>query len=143
MDRPDPALLDPARYPFHCRIEPRFTDLDVNRHVNNVAMCGLLQEARVRFHAASGYHEAAAGKTSMAASFSVAYIGEAYHPQPIDFYVAAKAIGRTSHALAHCAMQDGRTVAYAEAVIVTIANGRPDPHSAGFLDAIAAWMLKP
>jgi acyl-CoA thioester hydrolase len=142
MARPDPALLDPARYPFRCRIAPRFIDLDLNMHVNNVAMCGLLQEARVHFHAASKYHDAVAGMTSMAASFAVEYLGEAHYPQEIDFCVAASAVGRTSHTLAQLALQDGRPVAWAQAVIVTIDDGRPTPHSAQFLDQITHWMLQ-
>ena len=36
MAKPDPALLNPARYPFTTTIEPRFGDLDVNLHVNKV-----------------------------------------------------------------------------------------------------------
>ena len=33
LDKAAPALLDPARYPFHCSIETRFSDLDLNQHL--------------------------------------------------------------------------------------------------------------
>ena len=141
MPRPDPALLDPARYPFHCHVDPRFTDLDVNMHVNNVAMCGLLQEARIRFHSAVRYHSLVAVDTWMVASFSVEYLGEARHPRPIEFRAAAAAIGRTSHTVAQLALQDGRPVAYAQAVIVTIADGRPAPNPPSLREKLSNWML--
>ena len=53
MAKPDPALLDPARYPFRCSIETRYRDLDSNLHINNGVMASLLEEGRVRFHRAS------------------------------------------------------------------------------------------
>jgi len=56
MPKPDPAMLDPARYPFRCAIETCFGDLDTNLHINNVSLSGLLEEGRVRFHRASGFH---------------------------------------------------------------------------------------
>jgi len=143
MARPDPALLDPARYPFRTAVDPRFTDLDLNMHVNNVAMCGLLQEARVRFHGTSGYDRAVMGLSSMAASFSVAYVGEAYYPQSVEVHVGALSIGRTSHTVAQLALQEGRPVAYSEAVIVTVADGRPHPHPESFLEAMKDWMIRP
>ena len=46
MAKPDPALLDPARYPFHCTLETRYCDLDSNLHINNGVMASLLEEAR-------------------------------------------------------------------------------------------------
>jgi acyl-CoA thioester hydrolase len=75
--KPDPSLLEPGRYPFHCRIEPRFGDLDPNMHLNNVALAGILEEARVRFHRASGYHTASEKMVSMVASFATDYLGQA------------------------------------------------------------------
>lgn len=124
MPKPDPALLDPARYPFTCVIEPRFGDLDFNRHINNVALCGLLEEARVRFHTVCG-HDDREGLAPMAVSFSVEYLGQGSHPEPLQIHVAASKVGRTSLTVSELATQDGRVVAYAQAVLVYVKDGRP------------------
>lgn len=142
MAKPDPALLDPARYPFHCAIEPRFGDLDINMHLNNVALAGILEEGRVRFHHASRYHQVVAGITSMAASFAVEYLGQAHYPAPLDVHVAAIRVGRTSHALGQLVMQEGRPVAYAQAVLVCVRDDRPAEIPAAFIQSIEPWMLR-
>jgi len=54
MARPDPALFDPARYPFGNSVTTRFADLDPNGHINNVAMAAVFEDARLRFLTAVG-----------------------------------------------------------------------------------------
>lgn len=143
MPKPDPSLLDPARYPFHCAIEPRFGDLDTNMHLNNVALVGILQEGRVRFHDTSKYNEALAGMSSMAVSFAVEYLGQAHYPHPLDVHVAATEVGRSSHRLSQLVLQQGRLIAYAQAVLVCVQDDRPAAIPAQFLEAIKLWMLRP
>jgi acyl-CoA thioester hydrolase len=143
MAKPDPALLDPARYPFHCVIPTRFGDLDINMHLNNVALVAILEDGRVRFHHASGFHHAMAGLTAMVASFSVEYLGQAFYPQPLDVHVAVAQIGRTSFVLQQLVKQEDRIVSFAHSVMVCVADGRPVAIPAGFSDGIAGWMLRP
>jgi acyl-CoA thioester hydrolase len=142
MPRPDPALLDPARYPFHCEIETRFGDIDVNQHINNVALVGLLEEGRVRFHRISGYHSAIAGVTSMVASIAVEFLGQSYFPDPLAMHVAPSLIGRSSHTLDQLVTQNGRVVAYARAVLVCTGEGGPVPLPDSFRESVRPWMLK-
>lgn len=142
MGKPDPALLDSARFPFSCRIEPRFSDLDTNMHINNVALMGILEEARVRFHRASGYHQALGSASSMLVSLQVDYLGEGFYPQPLDVSVAADQIGRSSHALLQLARQDERTVAFARATVVLTRDGKPEPLPDSYRDSVAPWMLR-
>lgn len=142
MPKPDPALLDPARYPFVCEIATRFGDLDVNQHINNVAVAQICEEARVRFHKASGYRAAIAGATSMTASVTIEYLGQGFHPDPLEVHVAPLRIGNTSYALSELVRQDGRTVAYCEVVLVCIRDGRPAPIPEQFRDNIQPWMLR-
>jgi acyl-CoA thioester hydrolase len=143
MAKPDPALLDPARYPFRCAIEPRFGDLDINMHLNNVALAEILQEGRVRFHHASSYSAAIAGMSSMAVSFSVDYLGQALYPEPLDMHVAATGLGRTSHSLGQLVRQGGRTIAVARTVLVCVRDSQPVEIPASFRAAIEPWMLEP
>lgn len=141
MPKPDPAFLDPARYPFHCRIEPRFGDLDVNLHINNVAMATMLEDARVRFHRESGYREALAGLTSMVASTAIEYLGEGAYPDPITLHVAVEDVGRTSHRLVQFGLQRQRPVVFARTVLVAMGPGGPAPVPAAFAEAARRWKL--
>ena len=143
MPKPDPALLDPARYPFRCTIETRFRDLDINMHVNNVSLAGILEEARVRFHRSSGYHDVMHGVSAMAASLSIQFLGESYYPDPLDVHVAATNVGRTSHTLGQLVFQHDRPVAYAQVVLVCVRDSRPTELPEQFRESIQPWTLKP
>lgn len=141
MPTPHPALLDPARYPFRCNIETRFADIDVNQHINNVSLIGLLEEARVRFHRASGFHAAMTGITAMVASLTVEFLAESRFPSPLDMHVAPSRLGNTSYMLNQLVVQDGRVAAYAEAVMVCVGPDGPVPLPALFRENAPAWML--
>jgi acyl-CoA thioester hydrolase len=143
MAKPDPALLDPARYPFSCQIETRFGDLDTNLHINNVALAGLIEEGRVRFHRASNYHQATEGMTSMVASLGIEFLGQSHFPEPLEMHVAATRIGRTSYQLVQLVTQQGRIVAYAQTVLVCMQDNQPIAVPPIFLESIKSWMLKP
>jgi acyl-CoA thioester hydrolase len=142
MAKPDPALLDPARYPFTCRIDPRFGDLDLNKHINNVAMAGILEDARVRFHYASGYRDALAGLRSVMASVSIDYLGEGSYPDPLDIHVAIERQGRSSHTLVQVARQGGRLLAFARTVQVTVDKQGPVELPAHFVAAMSEWTIR-
>jgi len=142
MPKPDPALLDPRRYPFTCRIEPRFGDLDVNLHINNVAMASLLEEAHVRFHRVSGYHARQAGLSSMVASVTIDYLREASYPDPIEIHIAAEHMGRTSHVLAKLATQGEHAIAFSRTVIVTVGAEGPVPLPGSFVEQAEQWTLR-
>jgi acyl-CoA thioester hydrolase len=144
MPKPDPALLDPARYPFCCSIETRFGDLDVNLHVNNVSLAGLLEEGRVRFHRAAGSLRALgeAEAMPMVASLHIEFLGQSYFPDPLDLQVAPSHLGRTSYALAQLVTQKDRVVAYAHAVMVCMGREGPVALPDAFREAMQAWMLR-
>jgi acyl-CoA thioester hydrolase len=143
MAKPDPALLDPARYPFTCRIEPRFGDLDVNLHINNVATASMLEEAHVRFHSACGYRGAEPGHTAMVASVTIEYLGQGSYPEPVDVHVALERTGRSSHELVKLASQDGHPIAFSRAVIVAVGPGGPIANPPEFIEQATRWMLRP
>lgn len=142
MPKPDPALLDPARYPFSCRIEPRFGDLDVNMHINNVAMVGFFEDGRVRFHRQSGYREGLVGLSSMIASVAIEYLGEGHYPDALTVHCAVEHLGRTSHRLVQLVTQDDRTVAFARSTMVTVGKDGPAPLPAVFADQAREWSLR-
>lgn len=143
MPKPDPALLDPARYPFHCSIETRFADLDVNQHINNVSLVGLLEEGRVRYHRAAGNHGAGGELSVMVVSMTVEFLGQSYFPDPLEVHVAAGPLGRTSYRLFQLVTQQDRLVAFAEVTMVSTAGGQPNELSAAVREGFQAWSLRP
>lgn len=142
MPKPDPVLLDPARYPFRTEIEPRFSDLDVNLHINNVALVDILQEGRVRFQHAVRGEIMIEGATSMAVSLALEYLAQARHPQPLTIHVAVSHVGRTSQVLSQLVVQGGVAVAYAQVVLVFVRDDRPVEVPASYREAVRSWMLQ-
>lgn len=127
MAKPDPALLDPARYPFNCLIETRFRDLDSNMHVNNGVFASLLEEGRVRFHRASEFGNIAEDPemTAMVVSVAIEYLGESHFPEPLEMHVGASRIGNSSYELCQLVMQKSGVVAFARVTLVCMKEGRP------------------
>ena len=143
MAKPDPALLDLARYPYSCIIEPRFGDLDINMHVNNVAMAGILEDARVRFSRKTDYRRVMPDAATMVASLAIEYIGEANYPDPINVASALERIGRTSHQIVQVVTQNGKTLVFARTVLVLVGPDGPAPFPEGFARSVQPWMLRP
>lgn len=143
MPRPDPALLDPARYQFSCEIETRFGDLDVNQHINNVALVGLLEEARVRFHRAIDFTTHGEGMSSMVASLAIEFLDQTFFPDPLRVHVAFVRIGGASYTLNQLATQSGRVVAYAQAVMVRMGPSGAARIPDSFREVATAWTMRP
>lgn len=143
MARPDPALLDATRYPFACEIATRFADLDTNMHLNNVALAGIIEDARVRFHAASGYHVAMEGWTAMVANLTIDYVGQGFYPAPVTLHIGATEVGRTSYGLAQLVRQGDTAVALARSVMVCVKDNRPFPIPDSFRESVKPWMFQP
>ncbi len=142
MAKPDPALLDPARYPFCCTIEPRFGDLDVNMHINNVAMSGMIEDGRVRFHRKVGYSALLTNLSSMVASLQIDFLGEGQYPDAIVVHSAIDGIGRTSHRIFNLVTQNERPIVLARSTIVAVGPDGPAPLTEPFREAMSAWMLR-
>lgn len=143
MPKPDPALLDPARYPFHCSIETRFGDLDVNQHINNVSLVGLLEEGRVRYHRATDTNRAMVGAVPMVVSLNVEFLGQSFFPDPIEIRVAASHLGRTSYTLSQLVSQGDRTIAHAQAVMVCMNERGPVELPPDLRGKLQDWRLRP
>lgn len=141
MAKPDPALLDPARYPYHVQIPTRFGDLDMNQHINNVAMVGLFEEARARFLYCTGAMGGSSPTEPMSVSFAIEYLRQAFYPAPVDFRIGVSHIGRTSYTLLNLAIQDEVVVASARCVVVTTDQGQPCPMPPGIETETRKWML--
>jgi acyl-CoA thioester hydrolase len=143
LPRPAPALLDPARFPFSCTVEPRFGDLDANLHVNNAAMAVIIEEGRVRFHLASGFVDAAEGLTSLVASLGIEYLGQTYYRAPLVLHLGIASLGRTSYVLEELICQEDRPVVHASTVMVCTHPSGTVAIPGRLRDLATGWMVKP
>ena len=122
MPRPEAWRLDPASYPHHDVIQTRFQDLDVLGHINNVAMAGLFESARVRFNRAmalSGWH----GHRWLVANITLNYLAEGHFPGDVDISTGISEIGTRSWQILAAAFQDGDCIATCDAVLVMSGGG--------------------
>ena len=141
MAKPDPALLDPARYPFNCTIETRYRDLDSNLHINNGVFASLLEEGRVRFHRASQFGGVSGDMTAMVASVAIEYLGESHFPEPLDMHIGAARIGTTSYELCQLVMQGSDVIAFARVTLVCMKGGKPYAIPTESRERAQAWMM--
>jgi acyl-CoA thioester hydrolase len=134
MGRASPELLDPARYGFTHALQTRFSDVDPNQHINNVAMAAALEDARVRFDIVAGLRAIYSSLRVMIVSANIDYLAEAHYPAPLIIHVGVLAIGRTSWTVGELAMQDNRARAYCRATLVATDGEKPTPLPQGLRD---------
>jgi acyl-CoA thioester hydrolase len=91
-----PARLDPTAYPWSIEVATRFGDMDLNAHLNNVAIANLYEEGRVRFNQHLRDRFAIGRPRFLVARVEIDYLGEARYPAPATLAVATLETGRTS-----------------------------------------------
>jgi acyl-CoA thioester hydrolase len=141
MARPDPALLDPARYPFVHAITTRFADIDPNQHLNNVALAAMMEDARVRFNLAMGDAIKIGERRAMVASVAMEYLSQGHFPDPVTVHCGVERTGNSSWTVVQLLVQNGRPVAFARSALVAIAADRPAPIAEDYRVILAKWSL--
>ncbi|WP_164156809.1 acyl-CoA thioesterase [Sandarakinorhabdus rubra] len=114
----DPARRDKTAYPASLTLETRFADMDVNGHLNNVAIARLFEETRVRFNRG---HAAPAGQrrsSFVVARVAIDYLAEGNYPAPVTVTYAIARIGSSSFTVAMAAFQDEQCIALCDSVLV-------------------------
>lgn len=119
MAKPEPWRLEFDRYPFVTSTDTRFRDLDIMGHINNVAMAGIFETARVRFHRHLGRHPQDQGVRWLVASVHLEYLQEAHYPDEITMGCGIGYVGNTSWQVLSAAYQNGECVAICDSVVVT------------------------
>ncbi|HEY6295739.1 MAG TPA: thioesterase family protein [Streptosporangiaceae bacterium] len=120
------ARLDVDRYPVRFAYRTLFSDMDTNRHLNNVAFGRLLEEGRLELHRrVFGTSPSPAGLAMMLASITIEFIAEARYPGSVEVASAVTRIGGSSFTLGQAVYQDGTCVALADGVMVKTTAGRP------------------
>ena len=142
MPRPDPALLDVSRYPFRHVLEPRFADLDVNQHLNNVAIIGLMQEARVRLHEKYAGLPDSRPFALIVVNLATDFLRDGTYPAAVEVFSGVGAIGRTSHSVEQVMLQEGRAVALLRTVMVRMVHGEKMENDPAFTAAMQVWTVR-
>ncbi|WFP16435.1 acyl-CoA thioesterase [Citricoccus muralis] len=112
---------------FTCDLEVRWSDQDLNGHVNNARVLTLAEEARVRADTAwSGTGSAGVGGR-VVRNLEVEFARALHYGRPVRATVWVGRIGRTSYTICHELSQQGQLCVYAECVMVNLdaETGRP------------------
>lgn len=125
MPKPDPALLDAARYPYSHTTTTRFADVDPNRHLNNVAIAAMFEDGRVRFNTSVRILGALEGRRGMVASMAIEYISEGYYPGEVSVHCAVESVGRSSWTCLQLLVQNGKVIALARSILVSLVGDTP------------------
>lgn len=119
-----PWRLRLENYPIHGTVPTRYGDLDTNHHLNNVAIAGLVEEARVRFHQHVRRRLATVDPGAiMVVHCGIDYLAEAFHPEDVTTGIAVTAIGRTSYTLGVGLFQANGAFALATSTLVARTGG--------------------
>lgn len=123
-----PERLRLATYPYATELDTRFGDMDVQGHLNNVALAGLYEEARVRFVSSLfPIHSRPDGQRPVLAQATLRYLAEGRYPGRVVAASGVLRIGRTSYVIGQALFQGDVCIGTADIVIVWTASGRPAP----------------
>ena len=135
--RPDPERQRLATYPYATELDTRFGDMDVQGHLNNVALAGLYEEARVRFVSQLfQLHLRPDGQRPMLAEARITYLAEGRYPGRLNAAVGVLRVGRSSYVIAQAMFQECACIGIADIVIVWTSGGRPHPIPDAFRAAL-------
>ena len=121
--RNDPRRRDPGAYPFAVTLEMRYGDMDVWRHLNNVAAVRFYEEGRIRFmdHLRRANAEYAAQRFRlMVAHTAVDYLAEGHYPHTITVRVGIVSLGNSSYRVGQALFQQDRCIGLADVVLTHI-----------------------
>lgn len=94
--KPEPHRLVRASYPYFRRVIARFSDMDVEGHLNNVALASFYEDARVSFlHDLAG-DERGKSFRFVIASIRISYLAEAHYPGDYDVGLGVTRFGNAS-----------------------------------------------
>lgn len=141
----DPWRQDPAQYTARYTLEPRYTDVDTLRHLNNSALHGLHQEARTRFLGERIGHDFWRGRGTrlQPARASTDFLAESHYPQPLQAAVRVTALDDHQITLATALFQDGRCTGLQSTQPLARPKGQRSPVPAAWQQALDAPVPAP
>jgi len=111
-----PAALEP----YECALPVRWSDQDVNGHVNNARVVTLLEELRIAAYLEWTDSTPDAGAPRVVRTLNVDYRRPVHHRGALVGRLWISRLGRSSFVMQHLLLQDGVPVVTAEAVVVQL-----------------------
>lgn len=107
---------DPAFYQFTIELPTRYSDVDTERHINNVAVQSLHAETRSRLHLALFGREGWLAQTGRIRAVSVEtdFLLVTHYPAPVLCGVSVVDLDWHGYTLAHGMFQEGQCVGLQE-----------------------------
>lgn len=121
------ALLQMSSYPFAMSIEPRYADMDIVRHINNLALAEYHEEARTRFFMTLFGDDFLFRKREhrlLPVRTIYEYLHEAHYPLPLQACAGVAHIGNSSFTVAMALFQNAQCVCLANVVTVQVQDGK-------------------
>lgn len=127
--RDDAGRTDPASYPLLFEVRAMYSDLDTNRHVNNVAYARWFEEGRsqLNLHAfgEASFLDPPPDVQLLLASTQIDYLAPVGYPATVTVASAVLRVGAASWGVVHALFHGGRCAALGEGVMVKASGGRP------------------
>lgn len=130
VPRPHPARLTAASYPVHNWIEARFGDMDVNGHLNNVALETMHEDTRANLNRrvfSSVYNDASRSLRIVTSTVIVHYLREAPWPALLRSAVGIGHVGRTSYVASTALFLEEACISLCDTVLVLLDANGPTP----------------
>lgn len=120
------ARLHAGHYPARFSYRSVYSDMDMNRHLNNGTFGRLFEEGRADLHhrilGGPTTPGTASGPTLLLATTTMEFLREGRYPGSMEITTAVTRAGQSSFRLAQAAFQDGACVALADCVMVKAAR---------------------
>jgi len=139
--KPQPFRLTRAAYPYFRRVIARFSDMDSEGHLNNVALAAFYEDGRVSFLRDLIGNERREGFRFVIAHLSISYLAEAHYPGEYDVGLGVTKFGNASFAIG-CGLFIGeKCVGVCDTTQVVIGAGGPMPMPNALRDMLNKKLL--
>jgi acyl-CoA thioester hydrolase len=139
--KPEPFRLHRAAYPFFRTVPARFGDMDEEGHLNNVALAGFYEEARVSFLRHHLQSKDGLDFRFVIANMNISYLAEAHYPGDYDIGVGVSRIGNASFGLGAGLFLGQTCLGVMDTVQVVIVDDKPSAIPSALRDKLGRHEL--
>ncbi|MBT8123598.1 MAG: thioesterase family protein [Gammaproteobacteria bacterium] len=143
--RANPAFSKPDDFSYKVVRETEYSDIDILKHVNNVAISKYYGDARVKFLAQVFGAAGCAGYSSpshLVAEMTIKYFAEISYPGPVTIGVGISRIGNSSFTVVEGLYQNDILVGQAEIQMVATIEGKPSPLPQAVKENLQQYLIK-
>jgi len=140
--RTDPRRRHLDTYPWSVVLETRFADMDVNRHLNNVAVAQFYEETRVRFNVGLRAAHPELQPHYLVGRVEIDYLAEGRYPAPLTAGYGIAAIGKSSFRVAMALFQGDACIGLCDTVMVYRGETGAAPLPQALRAVLGEWVLK-